>query len=437
LLFRPTIADIDGDSEMEIVASAHKWVEIGGVGYSEGPVYTFDINPPQVNPNYYFPTATEAPLFGSWGSRTQGSQPTVADIDGDGKMELVVGAAYYTERLPLNAYAGGRVVAWKLNTTYNNSLVEWGQYGGNLYNTFSYVDVDFDKVLFKDNCPFKYNPDQKDLDNDSIGDKCDSVIGNITNINTTISNLAITIGNSTNLSAQYNETLDIGFYDNGTLFMNFTGNMSNYSLSLINVSIDKGVNGTHNYVIIKNLNISGAKTLYLPQSNLSSNKVCFIDNATVLLATLLSSCTTLNCPGSIGNYSCNISNNTFVVSGFRHTALIESYSPAPSHPPGGGGGGGTGGGAGGGGGGVLANPAQPSGAEEEIIPQGKIEVVSATTKEAAPEIQQPKAVEKPAEKAEKRIGILPFAIFAVVVIIFIAVCIIEKKRKTLKERRIR
>jgi hypothetical protein len=114
------------------------------------------------------------------------SSPAVADIDNDGKPEVAFGVTLYNEEE--GEHVSGRAVIWEANHTYNSSLVEWGQSLNNIWNTNSYVDVDFDHVIFFDNCPFKYNPDQQDLDHDGRGDACDSIVGNASDINTTISN---------------------------------------------------------------------------------------------------------------------------------------------------------------------------------------------------------------------------------------------------------
>ena len=423
IFFTPTVADVDGDGIKEILFGSHGSKIINGswTASVHSFVYSFDYEIPNVTSG--FPLE---PVGDSAYSRIQESTPTIADIDNDGKAELVIGAGYYTNRYPKGYFNGGRLVVWETNKTYNSSLVEWGEYLNNIWNTNSYVDVDFDHVGILDNCPYKYNPSQQDLDNDTIGDACESVIGNLTDVNTTISNLSIKIGNSTNLSGQFNGTAEVDFYDNGTLFMNFTANFSNYSLTLVNVSIEKGKNGTHNYLIIKNLNISGTKTLYLPRSNSSSSKVCFIDNATVLLTTLLSKCTTLSCPGTSGNYSCNISNGTFVVSGFRHSALIESYSP-PS-----GGGGGAGGGAVSGGGGVMVPP-QIAVSEEEAQAAPVAEIIPATKKageEVAPAVEQPMKVGEAKPEENYLIPVIIVAIVAAAILFgYIEIKIKRKGRK--------
>lgn len=422
IFFQPAVFDVDGDGKNEILMTAEGPRNVSGkIQYSYAFVYAFDYEVPGVTQGFPLEPAGSSIFSG-----IEESGPLIADIDKDNKSELVVGIQLYNEE-STGLFFDGRVVVWETNQTYNSSLIEWGEALNNIWNTNAYVDLDFDHVGLFDNCPFKYNPLQEDLDNDSRGDACDSVVGNLTDINTTISNLTIKIGNSTDLNKQYNETMDVSFYDNGSLLINFTADFSNYSLFLINLSIEKGKNGTDSYFIVNHLNTSGAKTLYLKKSNPSSNSICFRDEEVLSLSMLISNCTIIRCPGTDGNYSCAVSGDTYIVSGLRHSALIERYIAPQTNPPSGGGGGGGGAT----GGGVLVAPQIQ--AEEVVEEAPAAETVIAAEKrkllpeEQLPVVEQPKEVK--VETKTKRDYLLFIIVLAALVAIFSFLLYTKKREK--------
>lgn len=392
LSMRPTVGDIDGDSQMEILVSAQNITQVSpNVWYDGGVVFSFDIDIPGITPG--FPMhADVGPLYAQW-QRAQESAPTIADIDKDGKVNIIVGSAYYTDRNPLGAYSGGRVVIWDINASYDEKLIEWSQFGNNLHNTMAYAGNDFDGIVFSDNCPYAYNPDQNDSNGNSVGDACDRIDGNFSTINTTVT-INLRINGSSNISKEFEGSLPVSFYDNSTIFVNFTFNFTKAMLNLTNVSIEKGTNGTNNYIIIHNLNITGTKTLFLKRTNPLNNTVCFIDENDVSLSELVSNCTIINCPGSVGNYSCIVSSNTFIVSGFSHSAIMELSSLVVTPPSGGTGG--TGGGGGSAVGGALVSmPPTPGQVNESVQENIPVETVEATQKQITAE-EKP-AVEQPME----------------------------------------
>lgn len=84
---------------------------------------------------------------------------------------------------------------------------------------------------------------------------------------------------------------------------------------------------TKGYTIIKGLQLkeNETKTVYVEKKDTSSNGVCVNDTETVSVKEdITGNCTRIKCPGAGGSYSCDIEESSLVVSGLRHSGIIEA-----------------------------------------------------------------------------------------------------------------
>ncbi len=106
-------------------------------------------------------------------------------------------------------------------------------------------------------------------------------------------------------------------------------NVSGDDERLEGILVKKSAGGENRpFIIISNMTLSGdeTKTVYLGRKNPSSKSVCVADADNIATREdILGSCITLGCPGELGGYKCSIDEaaNTFVVSGLKHSAVIE------------------------------------------------------------------------------------------------------------------
>ena len=187
-----------------------------------------------------------------------------------------------------------------------------------------------------------------DDDNDGIPDENQTLIGNVSYINSTIP-IKLLVNGTTNFSKNITSTVKINItdIDNNTL-IEFNWNFSKSKL-IINWSIIYVPKNAS--LLIKNLNLNeGTKTVYLNKSNPAYNYVCIIDKEVETL-TMTSSCAAQNevkvpCSGTNAQYNCVDLGTRFKVSGLNHSAIKAIHIPSTSTPTSSGGGGGGGGGGG-------------------------------------------------------------------------------------------
>jgi hypothetical protein len=87
------------------------------------------------------------------------------------------------------------------------------------------------------------------------------------------------------------------------------------------------------YLIIVNLTLENAtKLVYVKRNSSNSNTVRIADRDNVTSKEdILSDSISVSCPGSLGSYSCVVNGSWLIVSGLRHSGVIERYVAAP--PP--------------------------------------------------------------------------------------------------------
>ncbi|MBM3247690.1 hypothetical protein FJZ17_04090, partial [Candidatus Pacearchaeota archaeon] len=143
-------------------------------------------------------------------------------------------------------------------------------------------------------------------------------------INDSLLNFTIFIDSRIDPENDFYGSKKIEFNFSQSKIVEFFHNFSKNDLDLRLINIKKGISSVNRtFAIINSLNIS-SKTLYLNRAQNNSNAVCIADRENLNNETdILLNCSILPCPGSFGNYNCSIENNFFIISGLKHSGVLE------------------------------------------------------------------------------------------------------------------
>jgi hypothetical protein len=138
-------------------------------------------------------------------------------------------------------------------------------------------------------------------------------------------NLRIRINGSNITRDNYEEVQRIDLIRRNKSLLAINHNFTRSPLDLENLTILENSSNNKNSLIIQGLNITETKTIYLNRNETSNNAICILDEEINNLTQLQNNCQKISCPGSNGNITCTIENNTFAISGLSHSGVIEDY----------------------------------------------------------------------------------------------------------------
>ncbi len=179
---------------------------------------------------------------------------------------------------------------------------------------------------------------KNDFDNDGISDDLDTLIGDKSSVNTTIENLAIRIGNSTDLSKKFDGVKKISFTENNSAIMEFEFNLSK-TLNLTKIMVEKQSNNSFGYTIVHGLKLNGTtKAIYVDRIDNAINGVCVKDAEISSISKISSGCNEINevkieCDGTLQrSYACSYNTTTlkYKISGLNNSGIRQIDYAKPS-----------------------------------------------------------------------------------------------------------
>lgn len=207
------------------------------------------------------------------------------------------------------------------NTTLNDS----GDYTFMATVSDGYLN---DTQLFKATI---LNLDKNDLDNDSIDDSIDNLIGTEKSVATSTINLTILVGNTSNLKQFFNRSLPVMFFDNSNKIAEFEFDFTNYRMNLTNAAIDKQLAASKKgSLLLRGIVPKQKKIMWVDRISIS-NDVCIKDEEIDAIVNISARCRSSNefklkCDGRVRqSYKCTYNSTVrkYKVEGLNHTGIVQ------------------------------------------------------------------------------------------------------------------
>ena len=164
----------------------------------------------------------------------------------------------------------------------------------------------------------------------------DTIIGNLSDVATTIPNLNLIINNlAFNSNLNITGTNKINFTENNITLMEFDYNFSNITkFNFINIRINETLKNGAQGLIISGIDLTSqgkTKTVYMNRTNDTYNSVCVKDAEISSISQMTSDCsdsgsneTKLSCDGTLTNgYTCTLQNTTYKITGLSHSGIQQ------------------------------------------------------------------------------------------------------------------
>lgn len=219
--------------------------------------------------------------------------------------------------------------SWKTNTSDSGTVIANISVNDSLENDWREITITINDADDTDS-DGTIDFEDSDDDNDGINDTVDFIKGNISNVNSTLSDISITFNGSSNATNQFNATYFIQIINDTDVLVEFNLSLSNQTiLDLTNVTIEKN-NTNLGSVIVYGIDLQQGLTKSAFIDNITKAQgVCIKDTEDISLSSFSQDCTGTQerfvaCPGSISQYRCSINGTRFKVSGLNNSLVKQS-----------------------------------------------------------------------------------------------------------------
>ncbi len=224
--------------------------------------------------------------------------------------------------------------SWKTNISDSGSVIVNVSVSDGSEQDWKQVTITINNALDTDNDGLIDFEDSDD-DNDGINDSFDFIKGNVSNINSSISGLAITFNGSDNATNQFNATYFVQILNSTEVLVEFNISLSNETmLDISNMTIEKDNTNTGS-LMVYGISLPQSSTKNIFVDNITpAQGMCVKDTHSSSLDAFSQDCkgayeSFVACPGSINQYSCSINGTRFKLSGLNHSSAKQANDTAP------------------------------------------------------------------------------------------------------------